>query len=101
MADRRSDIYALGVLSYEVLSGALPYARVVDDFEEFRRLRAGLGLIPLRKVRPDLAPSFQALIDRAMAAQPAGRFARCEDFCVALDDLIAPKHYRVRGQLGG
>ena len=98
VADRRSDIYALGVLSYEVLSGALPFARVVDDFDEFRRLRAGLGLIPLRKVRPDLAPSFQALIDRAMAAQPAGRFARCEDFCVALDDLSSAKGMsRTRG----
>ena len=91
VADRRSDIFALGVLCYEVLSGKLPYARVVDDFEEFRRLRAGLGLIPLRKMCPHLPSSYQRVIDRAMAAQPAARFARSEDFCHALDDLIAGK----------
>ena len=89
VADARGDIYALGVLCYEVLAGRLPYARVVDDFEEFRRLRAGLGLIPLSKSAPDLPASFQRFIDRAMAAQPAGRFANAQKCCEALDELIS------------
>lgn len=89
VADRRSDVYALGVLLYELLSGELPYARVVDDFDEFRRQRAGLGLIPLRARCPDLPSSFQRIIDRAMAAQPAARYERCEHLLDDLDALMS------------
>lgn len=86
VADIRSDIYALGVLFYVILSGQLPFGRRVSDFAEFRRLRAGLERVPLRRRRPDLPPALERICQTAMAAQPGARYA---DTTALLADLDA------------
>lgn len=88
-ADRRADIYALGVLLYFVLTGELPYGRAVRDFHEFRRSRAALARVSLRARRPDLPAALEALVERASAAQPGARFADCDALLAALDGVTA------------
>ena len=77
-----SDIYAVGVMLYEALTGAKPYtgptplalARAVD---------AGRPT-PLRSLRPDTPADLAVAIERAMEKEPARRFATAEEMAAAL-----------------
>ena len=71
--DARSDVYNVGVMLYEALSGNVPYtADTVADM--IARIVAG-GAKPLAALRPDLEPGLCAVVDQAMARDPATRFA--------------------------
>jgi len=63
LADARSDIYALGATLHRLLTGYNP-----DQEQPFR-------LPPVRALRPDVRPSTEALIARALALAPSERFA--------------------------
>lgn len=89
VADRRADVYALGVLLYVLLAEALPYGRSVKNFHEFRRLRAGLQRVPLRKRRPELPRALERIVDIAMAAQPAARYRTVGALIDDLDAFLA------------
>jgi len=68
--DLRADIYPLGVMFYEMLTGDLP--RYTTTFSE---------------LRPDLPPECQEFLDRAMAEEPEDRFSDMQEFRYALRDL--------------
>lgn len=74
LADQRADIFALGVLLYYIISGELPYARRVTDFNEFRAVRAGLRRVPLVRVAPHAPRYLDTISQRAMAPQAGARF---------------------------
>jgi serine/threonine-protein kinase len=91
--DRRADVYALGVLLYWMLSGDLPYARRVSDFQEFRRVRGGLKLLPLRRRQPNAPRGIERLVQRCMATNPAARPASAG----LVADLVRLEGDRLRG----
>jgi serine/threonine-protein kinase len=72
-ADERSDLFSLGVLSYELLSGSLPFTgpAVIDV------VRAILGgqYTPLRQVAPGIPVALAMIIERLLARDPARRYA--------------------------
>lgn len=80
--DGRSDLYALGVVGYYLLSGRLP----------FEGLAPGAVLVAhatqpapsLRSVAPRLPEALAETIDRCLAKHPADRFATGEDLAEAL-----------------
>lgn len=88
VADRRADVFALGVLLYCVLCDELPYGRMVKDFHEFRQVRAGLQRIPLRQRRPDLPAALERICEVAMAAQPAARYVTVDALIADLDAVL-------------
>jgi serine/threonine-protein kinase len=86
--DHRVDIYAVGVILYEGLSGRLPYEG--DVFAELVFKIALEDPPPLASLRPDLDPAWVKLVQSAMARQLDARFGSARDFQHALSLLAAP-----------
>jgi serine/threonine-protein kinase len=80
--DGRADIYALGVMSYQILSGALPFKRNSPG----ALLLAHMTAPPpdIREVEPTTAHRIARAIQQAMAKEPASRFSTAMEFVAAL-----------------
>lgn len=81
--DRRSDIYSLGVLCFEALSGKPPY----DGEDGFAVAYAHVHE-PIPRLPDDLA-KWQPLIDRCMAKAPDQRYSDCNEFIDGLRTIAA------------
>ncbi|MEZ4868490.1 MAG: serine/threonine-protein kinase [Caldilineaceae bacterium] len=84
--DARSDLYALGILLYEVLVGQLPYA-ASSMSQAFRYHAQGGQPTPPRQYKPDLPAALDRVILQALAKAPADRFQNATQFAQALTRL--------------
>jgi len=76
-SDHRGDIYALGVLGYEMLSGVSPFPA---DSRELLTARRGAMKVPsLIKVAPHCPPALAAIVERAMNPNLAQRYQSAEE----------------------
>ncbi len=83
-----SDIYALGIIAFELLLGTAPTAGM-PLFELMMVQREGRWP-DLTHLRSDIPPSFQAALRRATAPAPADRFSRAGEFAEALAGSVSP-----------
>ena len=81
--DARSDVYALGIVAFEMFSGKLPFQGRNAQEMMIARLRG--QPLPLRQFRPDLPPALEKALARALATNPDGRFATALEFAEALN----------------
>jgi serine/threonine protein kinase len=84
-----SDLYAVGVILYEALSGRKPFQ--ADTPLGLMRAVEAHQAIPLADARPGLDPSLVAAVERAMAKDPVRRFSSAAAMATALagDDVSA------------
>ncbi len=81
--DHRADIYALGVILYELLSGQLPYGPMSTS-QLIVEIATGTPE-PLSKHRPDLPGELIAAVMNAMARDPDARYPDVRAFALALE----------------
>ena len=70
--DRRTDIWALGVVFYEMLAGALPFRGEYEQAIQYSIVYEAPE--PLKEARPDLPADIEVIIEKVLAKKPDGRY---------------------------
>ncbi|QDT92815.1 protein kinase domain-containing protein [Gimesia algae] len=89
--DPRSDLYFVGTIFYELLSGKPPFPRT-KDIEERKRPSRYSQVPPITTLEPDLPTPIVNVLEKLMAYQPVQRYQSATE---AIQDLL-----EVRAQLG-
>ncbi len=88
MSSPASDIYAIGVLLYRLLSGRLPY--IGESAGEVALKHTEEPIPSLRALRPDISEALELVIRVALAKSPEGRFPSAAALAQALLSALAP-----------
>ena len=80
--DARSDIYALGIVAFEMFTGKLPFQGRTAQEMMIARLRG--TATPIRQVRAELPLHVEKALVKALATNPEDRFATTMEFAAAL-----------------
>src|SRR5207248_3185719 len=78
-----TDVYALGVMLYELVAGRLPFDNTGDDLTVLSR-HVQEQPSPLLEAAPALPREIASVAMRALAREPADRYAGAEEFALAL-----------------
>ncbi len=86
--DRRADVFALGVVLYELVCGAMPF----DATSEVSIIQAIMGTEPLVRAsnkRNDLPPVLDSIISKCLEKDVTKRYQSCREFQMELERFIA------------
>lgn len=93
LATRRSDLFSLGVIAYEMATGRLPYKKGFKDARSAKRLKP----VPASQYNPDIPAWMSAALAKATAREPTERYDALSAFVMDLaraNPTIAPKGVR-------
>ena len=84
-ATAQSDLYSIGIVLYEALTGRLPFDG--DSAVSIAVQHLNEPPTPIRELRPDVAPELEAAVMRALAKEPPARWADADEFIRALESV--------------
>ena len=85
--DQRTDIWSLGVVLYEALTGATPFAQCETIGKLLFAILSGKPR-PVREAAPWVSPETAALVHRALSLDPEGRFQTASEMLATLRALL-------------
>jgi serine/threonine-protein kinase len=85
--DARADLFSLGVVLHECLTGAPPWSADTPAATALARLHQVAP--PIRSVRPDVPVALQAVVQRSLRVDPAARFRDARSMRAALSEVRA------------
>ena len=85
--DARSDIYSLGVILYELLTGSLPFTGP-NPFAVMTRVLSD-PVPSVRNIRPELSPAIEAVVMKSLAKRPEDRYQSASEMAAALRTAVA------------
>jgi len=93
--DARADLYAVGVVLYEMLTGRVPFEG--DSAVTVALKQVSEPPVPPSRLDPALNPALEATVMRALEKEPARRFADADAFIAALEEARGATSMRVVG----
>ena len=85
--DSRADLYSIGIVLYELLTGALPFDAESPVTIALKQVTE--DPVPPMQLNPAVSPALDAVVMRALRKDPAGRFQDAEEFIAALESAMA------------
>lgn len=89
--DGRSDVYALGVVLYRLLTGQFPFSS--DSTTALINSHVELPVPDIRKVKENIPAVWQEVIAKAMAKDPNDRYATAGEFANDVSQVVSGKWY--------
>jgi eukaryotic-like serine/threonine-protein kinase len=83
--DRRVDVYALGIVLFQMLTGRIPFDS--DNTYDTMRMQIEEPLPAVSPTRPDLPAALDGILQQACAKDREHRFPNCEAFLEAIESL--------------